>query len=193
MALRLFHESLQANLYERALDLVTGLHLEKSFDIALTISEQFRSRALLDRIEMIKIIKFSALNDFEESHAEVNNIGENNNRNYVRSIELSSRRISPDSRDLVQASGKKRKELQGEDEINFLDQQQSQQTTPSKGLTSHPKLNPFFVKRQFLSPNRMVKNSASSVAACSPKSPLLRNSTFSFQSKEETRTKKQFL
>lgn len=193
MTLRLFHESLQANLYERALDLVTGLHLEKSFDIALTISEQFRSRALLDRIEMIKIIKFSALNDFEECHAEINNIGENNKINYERSIEFSSRRISPDSRDVVQASGKKRKGLEGEDDVSFLDQQHSQQTTPSKELTSQPKLNPSIVKRQFLSPNRMVKNSALSVAACSPKSPLLRNSTFSFQSKEETRTKKRFL
>jgi len=192
VTLRLFHEALQANLYERALDVVIQLHLEKSFDIALTISEQFRSRALSDRIEMIKIVKFSSLNDFEESNAEVSKHSETGERNYERSVEFSSRRISPDSRDVGQASGNKRKAFEGADEVAYSDQQTSQQTTPSKGLTSQPKLNPFFVKRQFSSPNRTGKNSAL-VGANSPKSPPFRNSTFSYQSKEETRTKKKFL
>jgi hypothetical protein len=191
--LRAFHESLQANLYERALDAVSRLHLEKSFDIALTISEQFRSRTLLDRIEMIKIVKFASLN-YHEGAAEESELADIEERSRVQLNEFGSRRISPDSRNLIQTSGNKRKT--GEDnDIDSTENDHKQQATPSQVLLSQPKLNPFFVKEQFSSPKKTVTKRTATVAgtATSPKPHLFRNSTFSFKSKEETRTKKKFL
>jgi hypothetical protein len=193
VTLRLFHESLQANLYERALDVVSRLHLEKSFDIALTISEQFRSRALLDRIELIKIAKFASL-ESHEGAAEESKLTDIEERCRLQSVEYGSRRISPDSQNLIQTSGNKRKRSKGND-VDSTESDVMQLTTPSKVMHSQPKLNPFFVREQFSSPKKVVNNRIASVdgAASSPRPHLFRNSTFSFKSKEETRTRKKFL
>lgn len=191
VTLRLFHESLQANLYERALDFVARLHLEKSFEIALTVSEQFRSRTLSDRIEMIKVARFAFFDDDEfipEQNEHASNQYADTEQSFPEEYHSSLRRISPDTRSASQLSGNKRKV----DENEFDDE--SQQSSPSKVCPTPVTLNPF-AKRQVFSPTKNVNKSKSALvgSVSSPKPKLSRNSTFTFKSKEETRTKKIFL
>jgi chromosome transmission fidelity protein 4 len=54
VTLQLYRAMVEAGKLERALDLVHRLHLEKSFDIAITMADRLNHRNLSDRIENVK-------------------------------------------------------------------------------------------------------------------------------------------
>jgi chromosome transmission fidelity protein 4 len=80
----MFAATVEAGKLERALDLVERLHLEKSFQFAMTIADGHRR--LVDLIEDAKDRRFAAedSNDSEEE-------------NYRASTKIGFSRISPDS------------------------------------------------------------------------------------------------
>lgn len=81
----MFAATIEAGKLERALDLVERLHLEKSFDFAMTIAEGHRR--LVDLIEDAKERKF-AVDENNDSEDE---------ENYRASPNIGFSRISPDS------------------------------------------------------------------------------------------------
>jgi hypothetical protein len=62
VTLKMFAAIVEAGKLERALDLVERLHLEKSFEIAMTIADHHRK--LVDLIEDVKERRFSSLMDY---------------------------------------------------------------------------------------------------------------------------------
>jgi hypothetical protein len=62
VTLKMFAGIVEAGKFERALDLVERLHLEKSFEIAMTIADHHRK--LVDLIEDVKERRFSATMDY---------------------------------------------------------------------------------------------------------------------------------
>jgi chromosome transmission fidelity protein 4 len=58
VTLKMFASIVEAGKLERALDLVERLHLEKSYDLAMTIADQHRK--LVDRIEEVKDRRFGS-------------------------------------------------------------------------------------------------------------------------------------
>jgi hypothetical protein len=60
----MFASTVEAGKLERALDLVYRLHLEKSFDLAMTIADSHRK--LVDMIEEAKDRKFGDLDDDDD-------------------------------------------------------------------------------------------------------------------------------
>jgi hypothetical protein len=68
MTLKLFILFVEAGKLERAFDLVERLHLEKSFDIAITIAERLRQGILCDKIEERKYLRFGGVNDDDHDH-----------------------------------------------------------------------------------------------------------------------------
>lgn len=66
MTLKLFAAMVDANKLERALDLVDRLHLEKSYDLAIRISD--RHSRLADLIQDAKDLKFPS--EFQDGSSE---------------------------------------------------------------------------------------------------------------------------
>ena len=60
----MFVSATEAGTLERAYDLVNRLHLEKSYDLAMTIADVHRK--LVDKIEDAKFAKFGGNDDEEE-------------------------------------------------------------------------------------------------------------------------------
>lgn len=60
----MFAAVVEANKLERALDLVDRLHLEKSYDLAMTIADSHRK--LVDRIEEARDRKFGVADEEED-------------------------------------------------------------------------------------------------------------------------------
>ena len=58
VTLKQFYYVLKAGKADRAFDLVDGLHLEKSFEIAITASDRMGHLKLSDRIEAIRVSRF---------------------------------------------------------------------------------------------------------------------------------------
>jgi hypothetical protein len=78
----MFAATIEAGKLERALDLVERLHLEKSFDLAMTIADNHRK--LVDLIEDVKYSKFAPQEaDYTEPDYDEQDV--------------SSQRITPDS------------------------------------------------------------------------------------------------
>jgi hypothetical protein len=97
VTLKLFASFVATTRLERALDLVYRLHLEKSFDIAMTIADSHRK--LVDKIEIVKERKFQEP-DFDEdgSDYETNSVVQT-------SQTKEGKRISPDSTHFKPTSG----------------------------------------------------------------------------------------
>lgn len=66
VTLKLFMASVEVGKVERALDLVERLHLEKSFEIAITVADKMNFRALSDKIEIVKDCRFGVLDNEED-------------------------------------------------------------------------------------------------------------------------------
>ena len=177
------------------------LNLEKSFDIALTVSDQFRSRALTDRIETIKNAKFAPMeeDEYAPGHSGFgDNMYPNNEEMLDTEFDSSFSRITPDARVRSPSSGNKRQlereefEVDGKkiDHPNRRAQPMAPSNFPPAPHTSNP-----FAKKRIESPMKRVnKSKAALVGSPSPSKPKLsRNSTFSAKSKEETRAAKRFL
>ena len=70
VTLKLFMATLETGKLERSLDLVDRLHLEKSFEIAITIAERMNHRSLSDKIEEVRDRCFAVYDDDEEKDDE---------------------------------------------------------------------------------------------------------------------------
>ena len=72
MTLKLFNEIIKAGKVERALSLVHRFHLEKSYDIAIQVSDRMGHRKLSDFIEDSKLQRFPSVEDddlFDDSNS----------------------------------------------------------------------------------------------------------------------------
>lgn len=67
VTLKLFMATVETGKVERSLDLVERLHLEKSFEIAITISERMNQRSLSDKIEEIRDRCFAVYDEDDEA------------------------------------------------------------------------------------------------------------------------------
>jgi len=88
VTLKMFAATVEAGKSERALDLVERLHLEKSFDLAMTIADSHRK--LVDLIEDAKDRKFGGP---EEEPEFTKTESPENNEEYCDSLQ----RITPDA------------------------------------------------------------------------------------------------
>jgi chromosome transmission fidelity protein 4 len=91
VTLKLFASIVEAGKLERALDLVERLHLERSFDLAMTIAD--RHRKLVDRIENVKELKFPV--DEEDNAGEESYLSATDSPLETNSRDFSS--ITPDA------------------------------------------------------------------------------------------------
>ena len=66
VTLKLFTSVVQAGKLEQALDLVDRLHLEKSYDIAVTVADRLNYRSLSDRVYEARDRRFAVVDDDEE-------------------------------------------------------------------------------------------------------------------------------
>jgi hypothetical protein len=193
----LFIGYLEGGKVERALDLVSRLHLEKSFDVAITLSDRMSQGKLSDRIEIVKECRFTLpLEDemddgsFIEDGADGDfNGGDNlgsppNHRHGEVDEELytktpTSKQISPDvnlKRELDEEPSSPRRVR-----TKFA----STQDEPHGAVKR--RLNPFAKKR--------LESPAKGRLDLTPKSPtkklaLARTSTFSTQSREQHKISK---
>jgi chromosome transmission fidelity protein 4 len=186
----------EAGKLERALDLVGRLHLEKSFDIAITMADRLNHRSLSDRIEQAKerwlSLQFPdqpedveddvmGMEEMEDEHEEFDyddNSATEPTRDIRRDGKASRstenptsgpvRRISPD----LHRTTKKRSFEQVADE-------------------KKPK-NPF-AKKRLASPAHASNLVAWPMGLSSPKPKISRSSTFSTKSREQTKASKNIL
>jgi hypothetical protein len=91
VTLKLFASTVDAGKLERALDLVDRLHLEKSYDLAITLAD--RHHKLADLIEEARERRFAVDADEEEEDDEEDN---SPSTTRMRQLEASTQ-ISPDA------------------------------------------------------------------------------------------------
>jgi hypothetical protein len=87
----MFAATVEAGKLERALDLVERLHIEKSFDLAMTIANNYRK--LVDLIEDAKVRKFATFGGDEDEPEYTDAESPLDRGDYS----LSHQRISPDA------------------------------------------------------------------------------------------------
>ena len=87
VTLKMFASLIQLGKVERALDLVSRLNLEKSFDLAMTIAD--KNRKLVQMIDIVREQKFPDSDDEDEEM-------ENNTMDSI-THDMDRKRISPDS------------------------------------------------------------------------------------------------
>jgi chromosome transmission fidelity protein 4 len=189
VTLKLFMAIATAGKLEMALDLVDRLHLEKSFDIAMTVADRVNHRNLSDRIEEKKELRFMVddqLDDGVETGFQAQ-FSESPTDDYSDEEETASRRrITPDAN---QSRKSKRADAFDDDET----EQRSRPEKKSRGTTEVKRslvkpINPF-AKKRMESPARP---SVSPVK--SPSKPSLsRLSSFSAQSREKSKVSKLLL
>lgn len=140
---------------------------------------------------MIKVARFASFeNDkfIHDQNEHASNGYAETEQSFPEENHSSLPRISPDTRGASQLSGNKRKV--DEDEFD----NESPHSSPTKVCPTPVTWNPF-AKRQVFSPTKNVNKSKAALvgSVSSPTPKLSRNSTFTFKSKEETRTKKNIL
>ena len=173
VTLKLFISMAEAGKVERALDLSRRLHLEKSFDIAMTVADQTNLRKLSDRVFTIKEERFyNDLSDDEDG------VVRESEADYESDYEQSSqgfRKVTPD----ISKKAVDRHRVHDGLDAN----------SPSKMQKMMRRQNPFAKKRKE-SPsktNPLVESSPS-------KKPMLsRMSTFSAQSRQQSKFSKQIM
>jgi len=205
VTLKLFMTTVEAGKVERSLDLVDRLHLEKSFDIAIRVADQMNHRNLSDRIEDIKDRKFAepqeeeeAEEDYDESanssHYGNHFTGESPQAHLDDGTE-DSRRISPD----VGSRLGKRTLEDTYDEHDEDDEDPSPKPVKQRtrfDLQPKKKFNPTqmnpFAKKKLESPGKRSVTPKS--PAKSPnRSSLSRTSTFSKQSREQSKVARRIM
>jgi chromosome transmission fidelity protein 4 len=188
--LKLFMAIATAGKLEMALDLVDRLHLEKSFDIAMTVADRLNHRNLSDRIEEKKELRFM-VDDKSDDGLETDYqaaFSEPPAGDYSDEEEdtASSRRITPDA---GQSRKSKRADAFDDDEIEKWSrpEKKSRGATEAKRSLVKP-INPF-AKKRMESPARQSVSPAKSPS----KPSLSRLSTFSAQSREKSKISKRLL
>lgn len=81
VTLQLFNNIVREGKVERAFDLTQRLHLEKSYDIAVQVSDRVGHRKLSDRIEELKLQKYPIFDEEEEDFFDDNASVEYRERN----------------------------------------------------------------------------------------------------------------
>jgi len=94
VTLRLYSGMVDAGKFESAFDLVSRLHSEKSFEIAIRLAD--RHYKLADEVERVKKYKFPDDDDFNEDCTEFDRGTSTASHDYSEGLE--SKQISPDSR-----------------------------------------------------------------------------------------------
>lgn len=167
VTLKLFMSTAEAGKLERSLDLVQRLHLEKSFDIAITVAERMRHDELSDKIEDIKDRRF-AIDEEEEDEDEMFPDTQPEKSAHGTPDRPSTRNISPET-----ASGNKRPRDKDEELVS----------------TVRRKINPF-AKKRIESPGRVA---LSPVKESHARIGISRLSSFSATSREMSKISKKIL
>jgi chromosome transmission fidelity protein 4 len=190
VTLKLFITIATTGKLEMALDLVDRLHLEKSFDIAMTVADRLNHRNLSDRIDEKKELRFKvddSLDDGVETGYQAP-FNESPADGYVDEDEEMAprRRITPDSN---QSRKAKHADVfdDGETEQWSRPEKKSRHATEAKRSLVKP-MNPF-AKKRLESPARPSVSPAKSPS----KLALSRSSTFSAQSREKSKVSKRLL
>ena len=177
---------------ESALDLVDRLHLEKSFDIAITVADRLNHRNLSDRIVDKKEARFMvdepmddfAQDDYEPTFGEFASEEDPAAEDEVMSP---SRRISPDgnsSRTLKRSMD----DVSGDEGEDQWDRPEKKFRGGKAKKSLHKPANPF-AKKRIESPAKPSLSPVKSPA----KLALSRSSTFSAQSREKSKVSKRIL
>mmetsp|Transcript_21562 Transcript_21562/g.31899 ORF Transcript_21562/g.31899 Transcript_21562/m.31899 type:complete len:226 (-) Transcript_21562:203-880(-) len=218
VTLKLFIAVLESGKLHRALDLVNRLHLEKSYDIAVTVSDRLNFRNLSDRIELAKDRRFALSQTDDDEDDDDDEGGSLYTENVAYSDEdrettsrrgyTETKRISPDLHS-QSPKNKRPRSLSQKDEMNedpILTRrvrpkkepmeedikEESPKPTPSRGVV---KRNPF-LKRRLESPAKFSQSKEShSQPQPSPSAgaSLSRMSTFSAQSRERRKNAKNII
>jgi len=94
ITLKLFNETIKTSKVERALSLVDRLHLEKSFDIAIQISDRMGHRKLSDLIDEVKIQRFPPVDeDFFDDNNSLGSRERSDNYDEAMTLERQERGI----------------------------------------------------------------------------------------------------
>lgn len=194
MTLKLFMNMADAGKVESALDLVDRLHLEKSFDIAITVADRLNHRNLSDRIEEKKDIRFAVDDPMEDDaqdkyDAPFGNYAEEDDLAGQEEDAHTGRRISPDGTS-------SRKPKRSMDDASDDDEESQEWSRPAKKFRGEKakkslvkQTNPF-AKKRLESP---MKKSSVSPGKSPSKLALSRSSTFSTQSREKSKVSKRIL
>lgn len=183
VTLKLFMATVESGKLERSLDLVERLHLEKSFDIAITVAERMNHRNLSDKIEDVKDRRFAVDEEEEEEVEDEDELFPDTQledtivrRQTVR--EPTSRNISPD---YSSRNKRSHQDMDNEDD----------EVTP---VVRRTKINPF-AKKRLESPGRPVRSPAKSTSTPprSSVSKLSRLSSFSAKSRATSKVAKKLL
>jgi chromosome transmission fidelity protein 4 len=194
VTLKLFMNMADAGKVESALDLVDRLHLEKSFEIAITVADRLNHRNLSDRIVDKKEARFMVddpMDDFVQDDYEPR-YGEFASKEGLADedevMSTSSRRISPDgnsSRNLKRSID----DVSGDENEDQWDRPEKKFRGGGKAKkTLHKLANPF-AKQRIESPAKPPLSPVKSPA----KLALSRSSTFSAQSREKSKVSKRIL
>lgn len=192
MTLKLFMSLADAGKVESALDLVDRLHLEKSFEIAITVSDRLNHRNLSDRIVDKKEARFPAddpMEDFAQNdyEAPLEEFTSHDAPTGEEEVMSPARRISPDGnfsrhpkRSLEDVSGDEGHEQWSRPEKKF----RGEKAKKSLVKPSNP-----FAKKRMESPARPSVSPGKSPS----KLALSRTSTFSAQSRQKSKISKRIL
>ena len=175
VTLKLFMAVVEAGKLERALDLVDRLHLEKSYDIAVMVADRLNHRNLSDRVEELRERRFILDDDDDDDGTEANfdSIGNENLTPADDDGLVQSRQISPD----LNRRAKRKFDA-----------------APAPSCEQEPKQkrrNPF-AKNRVTSPTKTHKSS-SPLKTAQKKIPLSRMSTFSSESRKESKSARNLL
>jgi chromosome transmission fidelity protein 4 len=178
VTLKFFMATVESGKLESALDLTNRLHLEKSFDIAVTIAERMNHRNLSDRIEEVKDRKF-AMNaeNSDILHDDEGYPPGDSTQTYKETPRVpQSRQISPETQNLPGMKRPLRHVADNTDDIV---------EPPTKKKTINP-----FAKKRLESPARPSFSPAKESPA---RVGISRRSQFSAKSREISKVSKKLL
>lgn len=183
----------KAGKLESALDLVDRFHLERSFDVAVTMSDRLNHQKLSDRIEDKKEIRFAVDDGMEDDNIQDDYgapFGKYASDNEDESV--SGRRISPDgtsSRGIKRSMDAASDEEENDDDEQWSRPEKKFRSEKVKKSLAKP-TNPF-AKKRLESP--MKRGPSVSPGKSPSKLALSRSSTFSAQSREKSKVSKRIL
>jgi hypothetical protein len=174
VTLKLFMATVEAGKLERSLDLVDRLHLEKSFEIAITVAERMNYSILSDKIESFMHRRFAVDDEDDYGVADTDDLFPDSQDDPIaetRAPHRPSRNISPESQIIPRTK-------RNIDEVH-------QDDTPARRMTSNP-----FAKKRIESPARP---SLSPTKGSPARVGISRLSSFSAQSREMKKVGKTLL
>lgn len=174
VTLKLFMATVEAGKLERSLDLVERLHLEKSFEIAITVAERMNYRILSDKIESYMHRRFATDDTDDDGVADTDDLFPDSQDDPIaetRTPHGPSRNISPES----QIISRTKRNI---DEVH-------QDDVPTRRTISNP-----FAKKRIESPARP---SLSPTKESPARVGISRLSSFSAQSREMKKVGKKLL